>query len=182
VRYFGARTLIKRTAKSARRKKAARHFRENELFHGKQGTKKMTTAEDMQSTGKYSPKWQERFDFFETYGAPNDPRYKEAVKTLPDFKKKILINANVIAFFFGPIYLFVLGLWKKNLALIGIFLAINIVLSVIFAIIGMEFPRPLSMGLNIAMSMMYALMTNYAYYLKEIKGEQGWNPLKGMRL
>lgn len=81
----------------------------------------MTTAEDMQSTGKYSPKWQERFDFFETYGAPNDPRYKEAVKTLPDFKKKILINANVIAFFFGPIYLFVLGLWKKNLALIGIF-------------------------------------------------------------
>ncbi|WLG94184.1 DUF2628 domain-containing protein [Pseudomonas sp. FP198] len=142
----------------------------------------MSTTEQIQSSGKYSAKWQERFDFFDTYGAPNDPRYKEAVKTLPDFKKKILINANVIAFFFGPIYLFVLGLWKKNLALLGIFLAINIVLSVIFAIIGMDFPRPLSMGLNIAMSMMYALMTNYAYYLKEIKGEQGWNPLKGMRL
>jgi hypothetical protein len=25
-------------------------------------------------------------------------------------------------------------------------------------------------------------MTNYAYYLKEQKGEQGWNPFKGMRL
>jgi hypothetical protein len=142
----------------------------------------MSTPEHVQSTDKYSPKWQERFDFFETYGAPNDPRYKDAVKTLPGFKKKILINANVIAFFFGPIYLFVLGLWKKNLALLGIFLGINIVLSVIFAILGMEFPRPLNMGLNIAMSMMYALMTNYAYYLKEIKGEQGWNPFKGMRL
>lgn len=63
-----------------------------------------------------------------------------------------------------------------------IFLAINIALSVIFAIIGMEFPRPLSTGLSIAMSMMYALMTNYSYYLKEVKGEQGWNPFKGMRL
>ena len=142
----------------------------------------MSTTEQVQSTGKYSAKWQERFDFFDTYGAPNDPRYKEAVKTLPGVKKKILINANVIAFFFGPIYLFVLGLWKKNLALFGIFLAIHIALSVIFAIIGMEFPRPLSTGLSIAMSMMYTLMTNYAYYLKEVKGEQGWNPFKGMRL
>lgn len=79
----------------------------------------MSSTEQVQSAGKYSAKWQERFDFFETYGAPNDPRYKEAVKTLPGFKKKILINANVIAFFFGPIYLFVLGLWKKNLALLG---------------------------------------------------------------
>ncbi len=142
----------------------------------------MSTTEQVQSTGKYSAKWQERFDFFDTYGAPNDPRYKEAVKTLPGVKKKILINANVIAFFFGPIYLFVLGLWKKNLALFGIFLAIHIALSVIFTIIGMEFPRPLSTGLSIAMSMMYALMANYAYYLKEVKGEQGWNPFKGMRL
>ena len=142
----------------------------------------MSTTEQVQSTGKYSTKWQERFDFFNTYGAPSDPRYKEAFKALPGFKKKILINANVIAFFFGPIYLFVLGLWKKNLALLGIFLAINIALSVIFAIIGMEFPRPLSTGLSIAMSMMYALMTNYAYYLKEVKGEQDWNPFKGMRL
>ncbi len=74
----------------------------------------MSTTEQVQSTGKYSAKWQERFDFFETYGAPNDPRYKEAVNALPGFKKKILINANVIAFFFGPIYLFVLGLWKKK--------------------------------------------------------------------
>jgi len=55
-------------------------------------------------------------------------------------------------------------------------------LSVIFALIGMEFPRPLSTGLSIALSMMYALMANYAYYLKEVKGEQGWNPFKGMRL
>jgi len=141
----------------------------------------MSTTEQLQNTGKYSAKWQERFNFFETYGPPSDPRYKEAMKKLPDFKKKILVNANIIAFFFGPIYLFVLGLWKKNLAMIGLIIAINIALSVIFAIMGMEVPRPLSTGLSIAFSMTYAMMTNYAYYLKEVKGEQSWNPFQGMR-
>ncbi|MGN8275915.1 DUF2628 domain-containing protein [Pseudomonas sp. SMV71] len=141
----------------------------------------MSTTEQAQASGKYSAKWQARFNFFETYGPPNDPRHKVALKALPGFKEKILINANVIAFFFGPIYLFVLGLWKKNLALLGIFLGINIGLSVIFAILGMEFPRALSSGLNGAASVMYALTTNYAYYLKEVKGEQTWNPFKGMR-
>lgn len=142
----------------------------------------MSTTEQAQANGKYSAKWQERFNFFDTYGAPSDPRYKVALKALPGFKKKLLINGNVIAFFFGPIYLFVLGLWKKNLALLGIIVAINLVLSVIFALFGIEFPRPLTTGLNVAVSMTYALMTNYAYYLKEVKGEQSWNPFQGMRL
>ncbi|BBP64273.1 membrane protein [Pseudomonas sp. Cab53] len=142
----------------------------------------MSATEHVHSSAKYSAKWQERFNFFDTYGAPTDPRYKEALKKLPGFKKKILINANVIAFFFGPIYLFVLGLWKKNLALLGIILLVNIVLSVIFAALGMDFPKPLNAGLNGATSVMYAIMTNYAYYLKEVKGEQGWNPFQGMSL
>lgn len=141
----------------------------------------MNTNEQVQSASKHSAKWQERFNFFDTYGSPSDPRYKAAIKTLPGLKKKMLINANVIAFFFGPIYLFVLGLWKKNLAMLGIILAINVVLSVIFEILGMEFPKPLTTGLNVAVSMTYALMTNYSYYLKEVKGEQSWNPFQGMR-
>jgi hypothetical protein len=141
----------------------------------------MSTNEQVQSTGKHSAKWQERFNFFDTYGSPSDPRYKAAIKTLPGFKKKMLINANVIAFFFGPIYLFVLGLWKKNLAMLGIILAINVVASVIFALLDMDFPKPLNTGLNVAVSMTYALMTNYSYYLKEVKGEQSWNPFQGMR-
>ncbi|KEZ74361.1 membrane protein, partial [Pseudomonas syringae pv. syringae FF5] len=37
-------------------------------------------------------------------------------------------------------------------------------------------------GLNVVFSLMYALTANYSYYLKEVKGEQGWNPFKGMRL
>lgn len=62
----------------------------------------MSTADQTQGAGKYSAKWQERFNFFETYGAPNDPRFKPAVNALPGFKKKLLICANVIAFFLWP--------------------------------------------------------------------------------
>ncbi|WP_268801115.1 DUF2628 domain-containing protein [Pseudomonas huanghezhanensis] len=141
----------------------------------------MSTTEQVQGTSKYSAKWQERFAFFDTNGAPGDPRYKAALKTLPTFGKKVLINANVIAFFFGPIYLFVLGLWKKNLALLGTIFLVYVVLVVIFAILGMEFPKALDNGLGVGFSFTYAIVTNYAYYLKEVKGEQGWNPFKGMR-
>ncbi|EGH13933.1 hypothetical protein PSYMP_26116, partial [Pseudomonas amygdali pv. morsprunorum str. M302280] len=128
----------------------------------------MSTADQTQSTGKYSAKWQERFNFFETYGAPNDPRFKPALKALPRWTRKALINFNFIAYFFGPIYLFVLGLWKKNLALLGIMFAVYVVLTVLFSIIGMEFPDPLDLGLGIAFSIMYGLTTNYAYYLQEV--------------
>ncbi|WP_439857542.1 DUF2628 domain-containing protein [Pseudomonas syringae] len=142
----------------------------------------MSTTDQTQSTGQHSAKWQERFNFFETYGAPNDPRFKPAVNALPDFKKKLLVCANIIAFFFGPIYFFVLGLWKKNLALIGVIVAVNVVIALLFGILGMEVPAALGTGLNVVFSLMYALTANYSYYLKEVKGEQGWNPFKGMRL
>ncbi|RMS19805.1 hypothetical protein ALP71_00260, partial [Pseudomonas coronafaciens pv. garcae] len=67
-------------------------------------------------------------------------------------------------------------------ALIGIIIVVNIVLSVLFGILGMEVPKALGTGLNIVFSLMYSLTANYSYYLKEVKGEQGWNPFKGMRL
>jgi len=53
----------------------------------------MNTNEQVQSSGKYSTKWQERFNFFDTYGSPSDPRYKAAIKTLPGLKKKMLIKS-----------------------------------------------------------------------------------------
>ncbi|WP_445380746.1 DUF2628 domain-containing protein [Pseudomonas syringae] len=142
----------------------------------------MSTADQTRSTGTYSAKWQERFNFFETYGAPNDPRFKAGLKSLPGFRKKMRINFNVIAYFFGPIYFFVLGLWKKGIALIGIMLATNALILLVCTLLGTEVPYALGGGLNVAYSLMYALTVNYSYYLKEVKGEQGWNPFKGMRL
>ncbi|VVO48228.1 hypothetical protein PS850_00164 [Pseudomonas fluorescens] len=140
----------------------------------------MNTTDQVQHQSKYSAKWQERFAFFDAHGAPNAPGYKPALKLLP-FKQKITINANIIAFFFGPIYLFVLGLWKKNLTLIAIIIALSLALEVVYALVDFSFAKQVNFAMGFAFNLLYALSTNYAYYLKEQKGEQGWNPFKGMR-
>lgn len=98
-------------------------------------------------------------------------------------RKRILINLNFIAFFFGPIYLFVLGLWKKNLAIIAIIIAISFVLTLVFSLLGYdEGPKAVNTGLNVVFALMYGLSANYAYYLKQVKGSQGWNPFEGLRI
>lgn len=142
--------------------------------------------QQMESTKKahagksYSAKWQARFDFFDLHGAPSAPGYKPALAQLP-FKAKVKINFNLIAFFFGPIYLFVLGLWKKNITLILIMIAVYTVLGIAFAMLGIAYPKHLDFGLGVGFNALYGIATNYAYYLKERKGEQGWSPFKGMR-
>ncbi|MFZ0155665.1 DUF2628 domain-containing protein, partial [Pseudomonas sp.] len=92
----------------------------------------MSTTEQVQEPSKYSEKWQKRFAFFDAHGAPSEPGYKVALKALP-FKQRVTINTNIIAFFFGPIYLFVLGLWKKNLTLIAIIVAVNVALEILYS-------------------------------------------------
>ncbi|MBK5518195.1 MULTISPECIES: DUF2628 domain-containing protein [unclassified Pseudomonas] len=141
----------------------------------------MNTTDQVQDQSKYSAKWQERFAFFDAHGAPNAPGYKPALKQLP-FKRKITVNANIIAFFFGPIYLFFLGLWKKNLTLIALIVALTFVLDLVYELIDFRYANNVNFAVGFAFNLLYALSTNYAYYLKEQKGEQGWNPFKGMRM
>lgn len=131
-------------------------------------------------TKEYSAKWQTRFDFFDLHGAPSTPGFRQALKQLP-FRQKLKVNMNLIAFLFGPIYLFVLGLWKKNVMLILIMVAVYTILIIALAIAGMEFPRYLQVGLGYGFNALYGMSTNYSYYLKEEKGDNGWNPFKGMR-
>ncbi|MCG8294070.1 DUF2628 domain-containing protein [Pseudomonas entomophila] len=126
---------------------------------------------------RYKLKWQERFAFFAQHGDPLSPAFKAAFKALP-MGKRMLINMNFIAFFFGPIYLFVLGLWKKNLALLGISLAVGLVLGIYEGFTGTELPRALDTGVNMGLAALWATVTNYAYYLKEVKGQQSWNPFE----
>ncbi|TWI57388.1 uncharacterized protein DUF2628 [Pseudomonas duriflava] len=129
----------------------------------------------------YKPKWQERFAFFDKYGDPRSETWKAAFKSLP-FMKKVLINRNWLAFFFGPVYLFILGLWKMNLTLIGIIVLIALLEVLLSEYGGIEIPQILDVGINFVLANLYALVTNYAYYLKETKNTQSWNPFKGVRL
>jgi hypothetical protein len=73
----------------------------------------VSTTQPLQKQAATAKKWQNRFDFFDAHGAPNHSRYTPALKALPG-KMKRRINVNFIAFFFGPIYLFVLGCGRKT--------------------------------------------------------------------
>ncbi|WP_159566167.1 DUF2628 domain-containing protein [Budvicia diplopodorum] len=130
---------------------------------------------------KYSQKWQDRFDFFDRYGAPSTPEHKAAIKAAKP-GRRIFIGMNIIAFFFGFIYFFVLGLWKKNLVLLAMTIGLGFILGLIELIAGFELPRGADMGINIALAMMWSMTANYAYYLKEVKGSDSWNPFEGMRM
>ncbi|AOM42375.1 DUF2628 domain-containing protein [Xenorhabdus hominickii] len=118
---------------------------------------------------KYPEKWQERFKFFEQNGSPASQDFKVALKNLPA-KSRILININWLAFLFGIFYFLFLGLWKKGLSL----LAFSFLLIVAISSISEVFIY----GATGLIYVIWGFTVNYAYYLKEIKGEDGWNPFK----
>lgn len=129
---------------------------------------------------QYSEKWQKRFKFFDTYGSPSTSEFKAALKA-ESFGGRILINMNIFAFFFGFIYFLILGLWKKGLVLLGVSIGFGIVLAIIDTIIG-GMPNGAYTGLSVGVSVLWAMVANYAYYLKETKGLDGWNPFEGIRM
>lgn len=121
---------------------------------------------------QYSPKWQFRFNFYDTHGEPKSATFKEAMKALP-FKDKLRLNMNWFAFFFGFIYLFVIGLWRKALMLLAISLCCGIALAFL--------PDAASRAFGIAYSILVGMTANYAYYLDKVKGSTSWNPFEGIR-
>ncbi len=129
---------------------------------------------DFRSDPAISEKWKTRFAFFEQFGAPSTQTYKDALKQLP-YKQRLLININFFAFFFGMIYLAIIGLWKKALVLLGLAVAVMVVEY------ALGVPAPVSRGIDFAFAFLCGLCANYALYLKVVKGQDGWNPFEGMR-
>jgi hypothetical protein len=127
---------------------------------------------DSQSSAQSS--WDFRFAFFDAHGAPSTPEYKEAFKQL-HWKERIKVGMNAWALFFGPLYLLYLGLWKKALVLYAIAFAVMFVAVLLGA------PDGLLNGIGIALGILIAMSTNYAYYLKKVKNQDGWNPFEGVR-
>ncbi|TNH43651.1 DUF2628 domain-containing protein [Photorhabdus luminescens] len=126
----------------------------------------------------YPEKWQTRFAFFERNGAPKAPEYRAAMKAEP-FMRRILLNMNFIAFFFGFIYFFVLGLWRKNLTLFGVAVGVVVILEIVERTLGIYIPPAVDMGIKFAFSAIWGTTANYAYYLKEKVNSQSWNPFEG---
>ena len=115
---------------------------------------------DATSTTTYPQKWQERFAFFEQHGAPNSPGFKEALKGLPSGQRR-KITFNWLAWLFGPFY----------------FLAVGIVVSLLPDSVG----NILSRGVGFGLAFLFGLTANYSYFLKERRGDNGWNLFEGMR-
>lgn len=115
-----------------------------------------------------------RFDFFDRYGTPGStPESKAAFKALP-FGARFRLTANFCAFFFGPIYFCVKGMWQKGLTLLGL----NAVLMVIFAILPL--PDAAVTGVGVGVGVLQMSIANYAYYLHYVKGSQSWNLFEGI--
>ncbi|MCG8707285.1 DUF2628 domain-containing protein [Brenneria sp. 4F2] len=128
---------------------------------------------------KYSEKWNTRFAFFEQHGAPKTKEYKAAIRK-EKFFRRYLFNMNFIAFFFGFIYFFILGLWRKNLSLLAIAVTIDIIITMVEMTMDTPIPRGIDTCISIALASMWASTANYAYYLKERRGSKSWNPFEGM--
>ncbi len=80
---------------------------------------------------------------------------------------------NFFAFFFGWIYFFILGLWRKAIVLIGI--------SLLIGVLSFFLPKMVVNGLGVGYSVLVGMIANYAYYLEVKKGSTSWNPFEGMR-
>ncbi|MGV0814708.1 DUF2628 domain-containing protein [Mycolicibacterium boenickei] len=120
-----------------------------------------------------SDSWRWKFDFFDTYGLPSaSPEAKAAYRNL-SFVAKLRLTSNILAFFFGPIYFFVKGMWRKGLTLLGVTFAVAAVLVVL----GVSDSIGRAIGIGIAAGAMST--ANYAYYLHVVRGSRSWNPFEG---
>lgn len=120
-----------------------------------------------------APVWQSRFAFFDRYGLPNGTaEARSALSALP-FGQRLRINANVLAFLFGPFYFFVKGMWRKGLTLLGVGFAAATVLSSI----GVSDSIVRAVGFGVSAAAM--LTANFAYYLQVRRGSTSWNPFEG---
>jgi Protein of unknown function (DUF2628) len=128
---------------------------------------------ELYSVDQLPQAWQQRFAFFESYGLPAwSTQPQAAYKALP-FGKKRRLASNLLAFFFGPIYYFVKGMWRKGLVL----LAAAIGIGVLFAL-----NDPSNIWWRALVFGFAALMmstANYAYFLHVAKGSRSFNPFEG---
>ncbi len=111
--------------------------------------------------------WQERFAHFDAYGTPNTPSGKQALKDL-GWGQRIRLGANFKAFFFGIIYLLILGLWKRAIVVTAISIALTVMLNVV--------GKPAlanAVGFGIMGFNMWT--TNAAFYRKRRTGNDVWN-------
>jgi Protein of unknown function (DUF2628) len=125
------------------------------------------------SVNQLSHVWQQRFAFYEAHGRPgSSPQSAAAFKAL-SFGAKFRLTINLLAFFFGPIYYLVIGMWRKGLVLLVAAVGVGVLVT-------LNGPDDLlSRALVFMFAALMMLTANYAYYLHVAKGSRSWNPFEG---
>lgn len=111
--------------------------------------------------------WQERFAYFDEHGAPNTPSGKRSLRQ-GSMGQRIRLGGNFKAFFFGIIYLMVLGLWKRAI-MVTVF---SIFVTAAFGAIG---GSALANGAGFGIMAFNMWTTNGAFYRKRRTGRDTWN-------
>ncbi|KEA50413.1 MULTISPECIES: DUF2628 domain-containing protein [Mangrovibacter] len=123
---------------------------------------------DYQQDPKVKEKWKKRFAFIDKLGGKYNgflqtKESREELKKLPIWPR-ITMQMSFLAFLFGPVYLLILGLWKKAI--------VCFLISCVVAIIGLMIHfRFLSFFFN----MYVACQTIFWYYEFKVKNKHTWS-------
>lgn len=117
-----------------------------------------------------SDSWKETFRAIEEAGLVSGGFYPTFETVDPKKHRQLMFN--LWAFLFGPIYYFVLGMWRKALTWIAMTIAFSIGAAILVVFLGL--PDAISRALGIGIQVLYASNANADYYRKQIQGETFW--------
>lgn len=141
--------------------------KEKSLVEADAGTE---VALDAIEEAPVSEAWKETFRTIEEAGLVSGgfyPTYESV-----DASKHRQLMFNGWAFFFGPIYYFVLGMWRKALTWVFLTLTLSILGAILVVALGL--PAAISRAIGIGIQVLYASNANADYYRKQIRGETFW--------
>jgi hypothetical protein len=127
------------------------------------------------------------FTLFERYAVtqpgglfPTLPKASALVLKGLEFKKRWALNGILLthiwwAFFFGPLYYFAVGMWRKGLVLICAMLVLSIVIDVLFVVTtGQEMSDSLIKGVGFGFAYAVSSIATYDLYRLKVKKETFW--------
>ena len=113
-----------------------------------------------------SESWKAKFHLFEKAGGVKLPKFRDL-----SFSERMKVNFNVIAFFLGPIYYAVKGMWKKGITFFAVCVVAIVILSILLELAGLErFGKALGYGA----AAIFAVRANIDYYKKMVLNQNGW--------
>jgi hypothetical protein len=114
-----------------------------------------------------SDSWKRKLKAIHKAGGPNLSNFKNLSRE----DRNAVPRFNVLAFFFGPLYYVIKGMWKKGLTLFVLCFIGIVVLDTVMELIGLgNFTR----ATRFAAAAVYAALANGDYYRKMVLGQNGW--------